>query len=186
MSKVGILDSGDFNPCTLSKLELPKREQISEEGEKKFRYDDKKLSVVIYDYDEMEILSDYIGMDIKTYLEYSSWNTGRIKKDIKGNYIYVNKDNIVKYINKLELNIYLEDGWIKGNLCKSTKGKVRVYKNNRNTTIDENLLDEYITNGWKKGAYKVRCDDCNKELSSLGKQNHKCLGKEHKYIFNLS
>ena len=60
---------GEPSTCTLSKLELPKREQISEEGEKKFRYDDKKLSVVIYDYDEMEILSDYIGMNVKVFLE---------------------------------------------------------------------------------------------------------------------
>ena len=60
---------GEPSLCTLNKLELPKREQISEEGQQKFRYDDKKLSVVIYDYDEMKILSDYIGLDIRPYLE---------------------------------------------------------------------------------------------------------------------
>ena len=63
------VDVGEIRPCTLSKIEMSRREQISPEGQQKFRYDDKKLSVVIYDYDEMKILSDYIGLDIRPYLE---------------------------------------------------------------------------------------------------------------------
>ena len=66
---------------------------------------------------------------------------------------------------------------------KSTKNYIRISKDNTNKSIKEEELEKYINDGWILGSYKVYCSDCHKEISSLGKQNHRCKGKKYEYNF---
>lgn len=114
-----------------------------------------------------------------------SWVLGRLETKSKGLQKWMNKDNKNKRVFKEEVNKYLEEGWKLGHYGSTTKNKKRISKNGVNKTISENDIEEYLEDGWKVGAYKVSCDFCGKEVSSLGKQNHKCKGKQIEYKFSI-
>jgi len=113
------------------------------------------------------------------------WLIGRLETKSKGLQCWMNKNNKNKRVYKEEVEDYLKDDWKLGHYGPTTKNKKRISKNGVNKTISENDLEDYLKDGWKIGAYKVKCNFCKKEVSSLGKQNHKCRGKEEKYYFSV-
>lgn len=67
-------------------------------------------------------------------------------KDLK----WINNGKINKRVPLDQLDTYLNDGWIIGNL-PTTTGHIWINKDGKNTMIDESKLDEYIANGWTRG-----------------------------------
>lgn len=95
------------------------------------------------------------------------------------------KGNTKKLILTSELDDYLQKNWLKGTgeIGNTTKDYIRISKNNKNKSIQKEDLEEYLNNGWVIGAYCVYCSDCHAKISSLGKQNHICKGKNYEYKF---
>lgn len=125
-----------------------------------------------------------ISKRIKIEEKELGWSFGRMKTKSKGNSSWINNGKENKRINNILIKHHIDNGWSlgvwNGNSCKN---KVRINKNNVNKTISKENLSTFLCDGWTLGAFKVYCSFCNKEMSSLGKQNHKCKGKEYEYNF---
>lgn len=94
--------------------------------------------------------------------------------------VHINNGIKMKYVYKENLNEYLNNGWILGELPKiyseeqkkdiskkiseKIKGKIHIHKNKQNKMIDKSELDNYIKDGWVKGQYKTRVN----KISTLG------------------
>lgn len=127
------------------------------------------------------LISKRVQSDDETFKD---WNEGRLETKSKNKSTWLTKDNIKKRVLFEELDTYINNGWIKGSgENKSTKNYIRISKDNTNKSIKEEELEKYINDGWILGSYKVYCSDCHKEISSLGKQNHRCKGKKYEYNF---
>lgn len=117
-------------------------------------------------------------------IEYKNWEFGRVPFKNKGVSTWVHKGNTKKLILISELDDYLQENWLKGvGENGKTTGYIRISKNNKNTSIKKEDLEEYLKDGWVIGAYYVYCSDCHAKISSLGKQNHICKGKNYEYKF---
>lgn len=118
-------------------------------------------------------------------IEYKNWEFGRVNFKEREDSTWINNGNTKKLILTSELDDYLQKNWVKGSgeFCKTTKGYIRISKNNKNKSIQKEDLEEYLNNGWVIGAYCVYCSDCHAKISSLGKQNHICKGKNYEYKF---
>lgn len=105
----------------------------------------------------------------KLYEEYKKFNGNRIKgtthitsnetkekisKANKGK-VYINKDNIVRSIQVEDLELYLENGWIRGNPNARNrdthKGYTIVNKDNIEKYISREELSQYLSDGWRHG-----------------------------------
>ena len=109
---------------------------------------------------------------------------GRLETVSKGKDIWMNKDKKNKRVDKNQVKLFLENGWIEGSWAHSTKNMKRISKRGINKSVSRDKVKEFQDNGWVLGAYKVSCDYCYKEVSSLGKHNHKCKTKEDIYTFS--
>ena len=94
--------------------------------------------------------------------------------------IHINNGKEMKYIQPYELDKYLNNGWIKGELPKiyseekkreiskkiseKIKGRIYVHKGKQNKMIYKSELDNYIKDGWVKGQYKTKVN----KISTLG------------------
>lgn len=94
--------------------------------------------------------------------------------------VHINNGIKMKYVYKENLNEYLNNGWVLGELPKiyseeqkkeiskkiseKIKGKIHIHKNKQNKMIDKSELDNYIKDGWVKGQYKTRVN----KISTLG------------------
>ena len=81
--------------------------------------------------------------------------------------IHINNGRVNKLVVPKDLDKYLNDGWIKGQLQKSTLGKIVITKHgepDRYIFLEE--LDEYLKGGWKRGG-KTR----NRGQTSFAKNN---------------
>ena len=94
--------------------------------------------------------------------------------------VHINNGIKMKYIYKENLNEYLNNGWILGELPKiyseekkkeiskkiseKIKGKIYIHKDKQNKMINISELDNYIKDGWVKGQYKTRVN----KISTLG------------------
>ena len=74
-------------------------------------------------------------------------------------YIHHSKGRIVlnngimhKYVLPNELDKYLSNGWVKGEIEHSTLGRISVVKENKQRYVLPNELDKYLSNGWVKGG----------------------------------
>jgi len=95
----------------------------------------------------------------------------------------VKKDGIQKSILLSELEDYIKNGWVRGNLDKGrtspTKGRIWIYKDDRQLCVLSSELEKYINEGWTKGRIcksikdrvSITKDNKNKyvEIYELGK-----------------
>ena len=79
-----------------------------------------------------------------------SYNKGMIQIHKHDDYIFIAPE---------ELNIYEQQGWVKGGKSKDyvngKKGKIAVNKDNKNYFISPEELHSYLNNGYSKGALKT-------------------------------
>lgn len=119
-------------------------------------------------------------------IQYIDWVDGRLETKSKNKSTWITKDNTKKRVLYDELPNYLDDGWIIGSGENvSTKDYIRISKDNVNKSILKDEKETYLSEGWSLGAYRVYCVDCHTSLSSLGKHNHKCKGKNYEYNFYI-
>ena len=67
--------------------------------------------------------------------------------------IFINNGILNKVICMKELSYYLDQGWIRGKLSKSTRKRIFVHKQNIRREIDPKLKEYYLKAGWKLGNY---------------------------------
>lgn len=117
---------------------------------------------------KMGIKAREYNLTKKDYTQVSKANTG--KK-------FMSKNGIQKWINKEDIQQYLDDGWIFGACnkrnriysdpwnkgkhgvqknCKSVAGYIRVTNGVVNTTIRSEYLQEYIDKGYRKGITRKK------------------------------
>jgi hypothetical protein len=70
-------------------------------------------------------------------------------KSVKG-LKWINNGISNKRVSLDQLDAYLKDGWVVGQL-PTTLNHVWVHKDGKNTTINKDKLEEYLSNGWSKG-----------------------------------
>lgn len=95
--------------------------------------------------------------ELNKFLSEDSDNSkGWINSSLKGKIWIKNTSlNIEKLIDKSELNIYLNKGYIKGKFHKTnTKGRVRINNGITNTTVEYDKLNEMLNSGWVLGMIK--------------------------------
>lgn len=107
----------------------------------------------------------------ETRQKISNANSGRI---------YVNKNGIVKSVSPDELNLYLENDWIRGNPNSQNrdtkKGCTIVNKNGLEKYIKKEELQDYLANGWSSGRSEE-----HKKAGAVGTQKfYDSLTKEEK------
>lgn len=79
---------------------------------------------------------------------------GKTVKNLK----WINNGIKSKRVSENQLDDYLKDGWVTGQL-PTTLSHVWVNKDGKNTTIDKSRLEEYLANGWIRGkvsSYKEK------------------------------
>lgn len=115
---------------------------------------------------------------------YIDWKLGRLETKSKGKSTWITRNSEKKRITYDKLEDYLNSGWILGSGKNvSTEHYIRIYKDNVNKSVEPKDLEQYLSEGWKKGGFSVFCANCDKQLSSLGKHNHKCKGLNYEYNF---
>lgn len=67
------------------------------------------------------------------------------------NRTHMHKDGKCKMIPNDEVGEYLQNGWERGRIFNSSKGKIRIYKNDINLMIPGEMLQIYLDNGWNRG-----------------------------------
>ena len=66
--------------------------------------------------------------------------------------IVLNNGIIHKYVLPKELDKYLSEGWIKGEIVHSTANRISIKKENKQKFVLESELDKYLSEGWTKGG----------------------------------
>lgn len=87
------------------------------------------------------------------------WVVGRIGNSNK-NKLRIYKDNIEMLVELKDLEIYVEQGWVRGRKFKDHKtnnGRVWISKGNKNKMVYLQEIENYLQDGWVSGKYqKVR------------------------------
>ena len=65
--------------------------------------------------------------------------------------IVLNNGSIHKYILPQELDKYLSEGWVKGEIEHSTLNRISIKKEGKQKFVLESELDKYLSEGWVKG-----------------------------------
>ena len=63
---------------------------------------------------------------------------------------WINNGQKNKRVKLEELEKYISDGWVVGQL-PTTLNHIWMNKDGKNTTVDKSFLDQYLSNGWQKG-----------------------------------
>ena len=66
--------------------------------------------------------------------------------------IVLNNGIIHKYILPSELDKYLSEGWVKGEIEHITTNRISIRKNNKQKFVIKSELDKYLSEGWVKGG----------------------------------
>ena len=66
--------------------------------------------------------------------------------------IVLNNGIIHKYILPSELDKYLSEGWVKGEIEHITTNRINIKKNNKQKFVIKSELDKYLSEGWVKGV----------------------------------
>lgn len=93
--------------------------------------------------------------DLPSYIELG-WELGRVNTE---KFIYVYKDNEVKRIKLIELDLYTAAGWLHGNPKSSRSGvqngvygKKWINNGEVNKLVNKDEVESYIKNNWKLGS----------------------------------
>ena len=78
-------------------------------------------------------------------------NPNKYKHHSKGR-IVLNNGVVHKYVLPNELDKYLSEGWVKGEIEHVTTNKINIKKENKQKFISESELDKYLSEGWVKGV----------------------------------
>ena len=78
-------------------------------------------------------------------------NPNKYKHHSKGR-IVLNNGVVHKYVLPNELDKYLSEGWVKGEIEHITTNKINIKKENKQKFISESELDKYLSEGWVKGG----------------------------------
>lgn len=108
----------------------------------------------------------------------------RIKNsESKKGMIYIYKDNKAKKVYPDNLELFLNDGWIKGKLPMSEETKLKIKMSNTNKcnihnnvehkVINKCELEEYLNNGWVSGLLPRSPEHCKNISLSLLKKREK-------------
>ena len=100
--------------------------------------------------------------------------------------IVLNNGAIHKYVLLNDLDEYLSQGWIKGEIEHSTKNRINIKKDNKQKFIYEEDLDKYLSEGWVVGI----CQKTTKGYIKLtnGSENvsiDPCKTEQIKYYIDL-
>ena len=66
--------------------------------------------------------------------------------------IVLNNGSIHKYILPRDLDKYLSEGWVKGEIEHSTLNRISIKKEDKQRFVLESELDKYLSEGWVKGG----------------------------------
>lgn len=107
--------------------------------------------------DEIKIFK----IQLNEYLN-NNWKLGRLinvngENNPSYNKTWIYKDGIRKYIQKIELEKYINLGWENKFYSKSKRGlgSIWINKDNINIRILKEYKDEYLKNGWNLGKLKL-------------------------------
>lgn len=116
--------------------------------------------------------------------EYYRKNIGKLISENNTGKVSVMKNNITKFINKEETNMYISDGWVLGQYSTEETRASRVQANikrsgfiwihNAKTSmqIRKDELDTYISSGWSRGRGKhANVNTANNNIELLIKHN---------------
>lgn len=97
-------------------------------------------------------------------------------------YTKVFKNNISKSIKKIELEQYLNDGWIHGNLLGYTD-MVLIHKDKNEKTVQRDELYNYLIDGWITGKYvekdkNIRRKNVSNTLKEYYKYHDKIIDED--------
>lgn len=90
--------------------------------------------------------------DLDEFLKVPGNSVGWMRSPKQIDKAWVNNGEEERLIPKIDLEVYLNSGWVTGKfpLIKS-RGRVRINNGVCNTTVDKEVLEEYLSNGWKLG-----------------------------------
>lgn len=108
----------------------------------------------------------WISKKARTIDEYNNyiangWEKGNIprsccSKDVgsaiskaKKNKVCINNGSVNKYIDVLELDKYIENGWVKGPHKQFIKKRIKIFKLDKYMNIFEDELQKYLERGWQ-------------------------------------
>lgn len=66
-------------------------------------------------------------------------------------YVRVNNGTVQKSVKPEELQLYLDQGYVKGSLGTSQKGSIHIHKGDERKMISPEELDKYLAEGWERG-----------------------------------
>ena len=100
--------------------------------------------------------------------------------------VVLNNGAIHKYVLLNDLDRYLSEGWVRGEIEHSTKNRINIKKNNKQKFIYEDDLDRYLSEGWYVGI----CQKTTKGYIKLtnGSENvsiDPCKTEQIKYYIDL-
>jgi hypothetical protein len=88
---------------------------------------------------------------IDNYLK-EGWQLGYANSPTKGKtWVYHKVEDRYTLCDKVDLDDYINQGWIKKKWAPVKKGSIWINKNGLGKRIDKDLLEEYLTTGWIKG-----------------------------------
>jgi len=115
-------------------------------------------------------------IDINSF-EYRNWFTGRVKANNK-NKIAVNKNNVVIYIHKNELELYIKGGWVKGGIFKSLKERNKLYvccdEIKKQKLIKNDEVCDFLSKNpsWRVGQFKRGNFTTSKMVPAINIKTH--------------
>ena len=91
--------------------------------------------------------NNWLQISRKEFLD----NPNKYKHHSKGR-IVLNNGILHKYVLPNELDKYLSEGWIKGEIEHYTSNRISINKNNKQKLVLKEDLDKYLSEGWIKGG----------------------------------
>lgn len=121
---------------------------------------------------------------IDTFLkENSDWYIGKtLKINTKGR-ITIHKDNVNKFINKEELDKYLNLGWNIGGKKLNIKKSIWIFKDSFCKKVNEEELEDYIKKGFCKGR-NFKSNKNKIRIVNIETNEELCINKEDYNLYD--
>lgn len=143
---------------------------------------------LLENYQELyEESKQYFGNKRKGTTHITSEETKRKISLSNSGKVYINKNGKAKAIHPSELEYYLQNGWLKGNIknknCGIKKGtRTVVHKGNEQKYVYYDEVEKYLNDGWELGRSEEHClkvskTNINKNKNLTEKERKEFYGK---------